>query len=139
MQNMKRYLLPLLALGLIGATVGYTLWNKPHKNMENVRADLSIGAAELFNDFNTDENAANAKYLGKTIAVTGQVKEVTPGEDGPAKVSLETGSDFGVLCELDPLTEHARTDFQPGETVTLKGDCAGFNFDVQMSRCVEVK
>jgi hypothetical protein len=136
--NMKRILIILLAVGLIGAIVGVSMWNKPHQNMETAKADLSVDAAQLFNDYNADEDAANTKYLGKTLAVTGQVREVT-SEEGTVKVNLETGSDFGVLCELDPLSKHARTDFQPGETVTMKGNCAGSNLDIQLSRCVEVK
>lgn len=136
---MKKILIFLLAAGLIGAAVGYYLWNKPHENMEKAKADVAIEAAQLFKEYNADENAANAKYLDKTIAVSGKVKESTKGEDGTIKVSLETGSDFGVVCEFDPLSKHPRTEFSPGEQVVLKGKCTGLNFDVQLTRCVEVR
>lgn len=137
--KMKRILYLVLALICIGAAVGYYLWNKPHENMQAAKTDLAIEATALFNEFNTDEAAANAKYLDKTIAVSGRVKEAGKTDDGTVKVSLDTASDFGVLCELDPLSQHPRTDFTPGETVTFKGNCTGLNFDVQLTRCVEVK
>ena len=136
---MKRILYFLLALACLSGAVGYYLWNKPHEDMQAAKADMAIDAAALFNEYNADENAANAKYLDKTIAVSGKVKEANKTEDGTVKVSLDTGSDFGVLCELDPLSQHPRTDFAPGETVTFKGNCTGLNFDVQLTRCVEVK
>ena len=136
---MKRILYLVLALVLLGAAAGFYLWNKPHKNMETAKADMAIDATALFNEFNTDENTATATYLDKTVAVSGKVRETTKGEDGTVKVSFDTGSDFGVLCELDPLSQHPRTDFAPGETATFKGICTGFNFDVQLTRCVEVK
>ena len=136
---MKRFLYLLAAVALIGGAVGYYLWNKPHENMQTAKTDLVIEATALFNEYNTDENAANGKYLEKTIAVSGKVKEITKADDGTMKVSLHTGSDFGVLCELDPLSKHPRTDFAEGETVTFKGICTGLNFDVQLTRCVEVK
>jgi len=136
---MKRILYFLLATACLGGAVGYYLWNKPHEDMQAAKADMAIDASALFNEYNTDENAANAKYLDKTIAVSGKVKEANKTEDGTVKVSLDTGSDFGVLCELDPLSKHPRTDFAPGETVTFKGNCTGLNFDVQLTRCVEVK
>ncbi len=136
---MKRILYLLLALACAGGAIGYYLWNKPQKNMQTAKADMAIDAAALFNEFNTDEAAANAKYLDKTIAVSGKVKEATKTDDGTVKVSLDTGSDFGVFCELDPLSQHPRTDFAAGETVTFKGICTGLNFDVQLTRCVEVK
>jgi hypothetical protein len=136
---MKRILLILLALGLVGAAIGYKMWNKPHENMTTAKADASIEAAALFKAFNTDEASANAQYLGKTIAVTGKVKEVSKAEGTPVKITLETGDSFGVVCELDALSQHPRSDFAAGETVTFKGKCDGFNFDVQLSRCVEAK
>ncbi len=135
---MKRLLYFLLAVAIIGGSVGYYLWNKPQKNMQTAKADMAIDATALFNEFANDEIAANAKYLDKTVAVSGKVKETTKSDDGTVKVSLNTGSDFGVLCELDPLSKHPRTDFTEGETVTFKGICTGLNFDVQLTRCVEV-
>ncbi len=135
----KRILLLILGLGLIGAAIGFALWNKPHENMTKSKAEATIDAAALFQAYNTDENAANTNYLGKTIAVTGKVKESSKTAGGPAKITLDTGDEFAVICELDALSQHARTDFPVGETVTFKGKCDGLNLDVQLSRCVEVK
>jgi hypothetical protein len=139
MMSGKRILLLILGLGLIGAAVGYALWNKPHENMKSSKAETKIEASALFEAYNADENASNSKYLGKTIEVSGKVKEVSNAEGSPAKISLETGDEFTVICELDALSQHARTDFPIGEMVTFKGKCDGLNLDVQLSRCVEVK
>ena len=136
---LRKILLAILAIGLIAAAVGYCMYYKPHKNMESAKADLSVDAVTLFNDYDSDEEAANEKYLGKVLAVSGTVTESTEGEDGTAKVVLETEGMFGVSCSLDPLTEHPRTEFEEGETVSFKGTCAGFNLDVQLDRCVEIK
>lgn len=136
----KKILIALLVLGLIGAAVGYYLWNKPHMDVQTAKTDVSIAAEQLYKAYVADENAANALYLEKTIAVKGVIREVDKAADGSVKVIFETGDadGFGVSCEMDPLTKHKRTDFQKGETITLKGICAGFNLDVQLSRCVEV-
>lgn len=135
----KRILILILGLGLIGAAVGYALWNKPHENMKSSKAEVQLEASALFEAYNADENASNSKFLGKTIEVSGKVKETSKTEGGPVKVTLETGDEFAVICELDALSQHARTDFQAGEMVTFKGKCDGLNLDVQLSRCVEVK
>ena len=137
--SIKRILLVVVVLGLIGAAVGYALWNKPHENMQSSKAEATVEASALFQEYNADEKAANDKYLGKTIAVSGKVKETSTTAGGPAKITLETGDEFTVICELDALSQHARTDFPAGETVTFKGKCDGLNLDVQLSRCVEVK
>ncbi len=135
----KRILLLILGLGLIGAAIGFALWNKPHENMTNSKAAETVEAKALFQAYNADENAANVKYLGKTIAVIGTVKESSKPDGGPAKITLNTGDEFSIICELDALSKHPRTDFTIGETVTFKGKCDGLNLDVQLSRCVEVK
>lgn len=135
---MKKALLALLTIGIVGLAVGYYQWNKPKENMATSQAEASLEAAQLLTEYSTAEDAANAKYLGKTIAVTGQVKETTT-EAGTVKVMLGTGQDFGVYCTLDSLATHPRTDFPAGETITLKGKCDGYNLDVQLSRCVEVR
>ncbi|MEO6759836.1 MAG: hypothetical protein ABIO24_10320 [Saprospiraceae bacterium] len=135
---MKKALLFLLLIGVAGVAIGYYQWNKPKENMSTSKAEETVDAGQLLTEYNANEDAANAKYLGKTIAVSGKVKETTQ-EDGTVKVMLETGQDFGVYCTLDSLAQHPRTDFPAGETVTLKGKCDGLNLDVQLSRCVEVK
>jgi len=135
---MKKILIGVLVLALAGGAYGYYLWNMPHENMDRAKADFSIDAAQLFSEYNTDQTAADAKYLDKTIAVKGKVKEVNKDE-GPVKIILDTGSDFSVVCTLDELSKHPRTDFNVGETITFKGKCTGFNLDVQLERCVEVK
>lgn len=136
---LKKILLLLLAAGLIGGGVGYYLYNKKMPSMAGQKADVTIPAEQLFNEFNNDETAATARYVGKIVAVTGKVREASQMADGTPKVILETGSDFGVSCEFDPNTKHPRTTFEPGATVTLKGECAGFNLDVQLARCAEVQ
>ena len=135
----KRILILILGLGLVAAALGYALWNKPHENMKSSKVEAKLEAAALFEAYNADETASNSKYLGKTIEVSGEVKETSQTQGGPVKVTLETGDEFAVICELDALSQHPRTDFQAGEMVAFKGKCDGLNLDVQLSRCVEVK
>lgn len=140
--KMKRrtILYVLLAAVLIGAVVGYKMWNKPHQDLASAKTDVAVDATALYNEYNTDENAANAKYLDKVVAITGKVKEASKDPDGAVKVSLDAGSEMGVVaCELSPFAKHPRTDFQPGEQVTFKGKCTGLNLDVVFVECVEAK
>ena len=134
----KKLLIFLVVAGLGGAAVAYYLWNKPHQNMQSAKADMQVDAKTLFSDYETNEEAANAKYLGKILEVSGVVREST-SKDSVNTVVLETEGMMGVSCTLDPLSTHPRTSFPAGETITLKGTCNGFVMDVQMDRCVEVK
>lgn len=138
---LKKIILALLALAAIGGGVGYYMWNKPLESMATQKADLGIPSNELFAAFKADENAANEKYVGKIVSVSGKVKE-SRTVDGATKVVLEAGADDAtILCELDVNTQHQRTTFNAGETVSLKGECAGADLDgtVMLSRCAENK
>ena len=104
---MKKIGIALLALVLGGGGAAYYLWNKPHQDMQTAHSALTVSAQELFDRYNSDEEAANAEYLGKVITVTGTIRSVSTD---PLKITLDTNDDaFGVLCELDPLTTHPRT------------------------------
>ena len=132
-----RKLLLVGGLLLVGVGVVAYLYNKPHSNMNKTMADIQVDATNLFTTFETDENAANDEYLGKVLAVTGTIREVTVNEEGTRSIILDTDSDMsGVVCEMDALSEHAKTDFEPGETITVKGICTGMLMDVVLVRCV---
>ncbi|HQU60286.1 MAG: hypothetical protein KDD02_22515 [Phaeodactylibacter sp.] len=136
---MKKYLVALVLLVALGAGVGYLIYNKPFQDMNSAKADITLTAAELFTAFESDENAANSKYLDKVVQVSGTVKEVSTGDDGNISITLDSGSDmFGVICQLDNLTEQPRKDFKEGEQLTLKGVCTGMLMDVVLVRCVVV-
>ena len=136
---LKKILIFLVVAGLVGGSVGYYLFNKKVPSMSSQASDLSVTAEQLYSEFDTDEAAATTKYVGKIITVSGKVREASKMDDGTPKVILETGNSFGVSCEFDPNTKHAKTEFQPGEALTLKGECAGLNLDVQLARCVVVQ
>lgn len=133
---MKKIALILLAVAVVGGSIGFYFYNKKVPSMAGQTSEVAIDAAQLFQEFEANEDAANAKYVGKIVTVQGTVRESSILTDGTPKVILETGSDFGISCEFDPNTKHARAAFQPGEKLTIKGECAGLNLDVQLARCV---
>lgn len=135
-----KYLKILLPIALVCLGVGYYLYNKPHQNMESATADLQASASALLTAFEMDEASANTQYLDKVVQVSGVVRSSSRDDAGNVSVVLQTDNEMsGIICQLDELTEHARTDFKPGEQVVFKGKCTGFLMDVVLVRCVEVK
>ncbi|MFK8005643.1 MAG: hypothetical protein AB8H03_04700 [Saprospiraceae bacterium] len=136
---MKKYLKYILLLAVIGGAFGFYMYNKPHQNMTKAVAEMQLSATQLFTDFEDDETQANTKYLDKIVEVSGVVKEISKDENGMTSITLESGSDmFGVICQMDNLTEHGRTSFKEGEKIKMKGICTGVLMDVVLVRCVEV-
>lgn len=104
--------------------------------MGSASADFKMAATELFEQFDADETAANAKYLDKVIEVEGSVLSVSEEEES-ITITLEAGGMLGgVICQLDPLTKHEKTSFAEGEKLKIKGICTGMLMDVVLVRCV---
>ena len=137
---MKKSIKYFILLGIIGIAFGFYMYNKPHKNIKNSKADFKMEANQLFADFEENEMEANTKYLDKIIQITGTVREAKSDTEGNSSIMLETENELsGVNCELDNLTKHKRINFNAGEKVTFKGICTGMLMDVVMVRCVEVE
>jgi hypothetical protein len=125
---------------VIGGGVGYYMWHKPHAEIG--QPNFTTTATELVAEFNADETAATAKYVGSmdkmiVVQVSGTVASIENDTSG-ISIGLETGDPMhGVSCVLDKFTKQAKTDFKVGDAVTFKGICTGKLDDVVIDRCVQ--
>lgn len=137
--NLKLFLIALV-LGAAGVGTGLYFWNKPNANLADKKADITLPAAQLFDAFSKDETAANAMYIQKVVEVTGTVQEITPVANGDANVLLKEG----VLAAFMAADATEAKALKPGQTITLRGECAGATImmgmgEVNLSRSVLIK
>ena len=134
----KQLLLGLLALLIVGASVGYYFFQKKTPDASAYRTDAKLSAMELFTAFELNENTANQQFLGKTLEVQGEIKSIDNKADSPtATVYLDGGGLLGgIACEMakDKLSD----DLAPGQSILIKGICSGLLMDVVLNRCVIV-
>ena len=131
--KIKKIIIGILVLGIIGAFIVYKTYNKPHVNVEEASADISITADKILNDFSSDENSANLKYLDKIIQVNGVISEINI-EKGI--ITIETNDDFGnVICHLSEEASRKISGLQEGQIIVVKGICTGFLMDVILVKC----
>ena len=136
----KRSLVLIIILVVLaaGGVVGYKMWNKPFTDPREGDA-IKVTAVQLFNDFSTNEAAAQKKYVpeklgDKKVEVTGQIAEIGKNQDGEIFYILKTTDEmFGVKCTMDKAEEI--TNAKVGENITLRGFCDGFTTDVNVKRC----
>ncbi len=129
----------VLVIAIIGALVGYYMYNKPVSGLENETPAFTMKADELFTSFESDEASANKKYIGKIIQVSGNVQSVNHDEDGKTSYTLQTaGGMFGVICRIDSLNSNV-LGVSVGQSISMKGECTGMLMDVVLVRCVNVK
>lgn len=131
--------LGLLIAILVIALIAYKTYHKPHVNVANTKADISLTAAAILAHFSSDETQSNKKYLEKIIAVKGLVSKVEVA-DGKGIISLQTNDNFGsVLCYLTASESKNIHQLKVGQEVTLKGICTGFLMDVVLIKCSIIK
>ncbi len=134
---MRKVLLFLLVLGVIGAGVGYYMYNKPVASLEKKKADIEATSDEIITAYEADEKAADGVYLGKVVQVTGKVSAVTE-QEGTKKILLETSNPIAmIICEMETGTETG--DVKAGDVVSVKGMCTGYLSDVILVQSTLVK
>lgn len=134
---MRKILLLLLVLAVIGGVVGYRMYQRKPDLAAGRAPDVSVPAAELYRSFVTDEAAAGVRYNDKVVQVSGRVIKIAKDDQGATNVSLDTGDPLGaVVCEFPA---DAPPTFADNDTAAIKGFCAGYNLDVLLQRCSVVK
>jgi DNA/RNA endonuclease YhcR with UshA esterase domain len=130
MMNREKIIIVILIFGILGAFVGYKIYNKPHIDVAEKLADISISANEILSEFAADETTANTKFLDKIVAVKGVILE-TRIEKEKGIITLKTNDDFGsILCHLSAKSTKKMDKLKVGKIVIVKGICTGYLMDV---------
>ncbi len=130
---MKKFILPVLLAVLLISMYAYWQYNRTTESVENQSVDVSITALDLLKAYQTDETAANVKYLDKVIVVSGKVGVITTANK-ITSVSFDSGDPMSsIICELDPNAK--ASGVRMGADITIKGKCTGFLSDVVLTDC----
>lgn len=116
----------------------YRQYNRKPADLMDTKPAFIITASNLVNEFETDEAAANKKFLGKIIQVNGVLASVDYNQDTLINIILGDGI-HRVGCQFDKRHSAGIGKFQEMNTISIKGICTGYLMDVELNRCVIVK
>lgn len=137
MKKRIKFLIPALMVVFLAITAALMAYHKPHQSVAKLKPDFVTSADVLFQEFTSQEQRANEKYLDKVIMVKGEVKQITKGDDNRLNITLESGDEmFGVSCTFEKT--HESVKFNQGDVINVKGFCAGMLMDVVLINCVTV-
>lgn len=118
----------LLVLGLV---VYQFTQPKGPLDIHDATTELTINASGLYAAFEADEAGANSTYAGKVIEVSGAIESIAKDDDGHYIMGLAADNPLGkVLCNLAPNEPDPAGSMSIGTSVTVKGVCTGYLFDV---------
>jgi hypothetical protein len=135
---MSRKAVVVLLLVILAIVAAFIIWKwvfkKSEVSVSSKKADIEIEASVLTHEFEENEEAANAKYLGKVIAVSGIVNSISEDEEN-LSVYLKNAEDIsGIMCTLKKITV-ADIQIKPGDQIKIKGMCDGYLMDVKLNKC----
>jgi len=141
----KIILLCLLTAVLTGGGYVFYLWNMPHIDVQGQKADYSISASQLVNEYLTNEKSANAKYLGengesKIIVINGTIGKIDTDMNNQKVILLKNDTArAGVSCTFMESTNKNVNALKIGDKTKIKGIIrSGARYDQDMEIYVNV-
>jgi len=98
---------------------------------------IYIDAVSLFNEYEANSIAAEAKFQGRTVIVTGVVTEIDQLFEQPY-VTLTDGDEWswaGVDCYFPEENKPQLAQLTKGQKVTLKGRVDDYSMSVDVRGC----
>jgi hypothetical protein len=92
-----------------------------------VDANTFINSADLAASFDTNEALSDSLYLYKVLSVRGIIKKILRRESGNYVITLggREPAMAAVDCNLDTIYNHRFLSLKNGDSLTIRGTCAG--------------
>lgn len=110
---------------IVGGIVGYKMWNQPHRDINDEKADFQTTSVELASEFQKDAKSANTKYHEKVVELKGKVTQIVPG-DSLTSITLAGNDAYTTTCEMLPGTNDAVSKVKKDDEITIKAFFMGF-------------
>ena len=113
-KKFKTIIFSIVVIGIIAFTgFNYVMYGGA-RNLSNEETSFSVSSKSITNEFSTNIEGANKKYLEKAIAIKGTVTKVTGNE---------VVIDNSIICNLKDFDASIQKD----QVVTLKGRVVGYD------------
>lgn len=138
----KKKILIILTTGvLIAVSVALYMFNQPARDVQATTTDYSFNASAIVNEYLTDANAANTKYLdeegvSKVLEITGIVAAISEDFNKQKVILLKNAKDkAGVSATFTEETNAHTNTVKIGDEITIKGvirSGAAYDSDLEM-------
>ena len=96
---------------------------------------VTISASKLYKEYNENEIAADEKYKGKIIEITGVIRDIGNDIMDNAYITLVGNEYFGdIQCYFNEKSVVAK--LSKGKKITVIGSCSGLMINVQINNCI---
>lgn len=141
MTTKKKILTTLFAGILIAVGIALYMFFKPARDVQATETDYKYNASEIVNEYLTNAEKANQKYLdeegvSKVLEITGTVSDISEDFNNQKVVLLKNATDkAGVSATFTKETNAHVNSIKIGDEVTIKGvihSGASYDPDLEM-------
>jgi hypothetical protein len=139
MKKRNILIIAIVLIAILAAVMVISTIFKSHKSLVKVKADYVFEAADFYSTYEANEKQSDSLYIDRIIQVRGPVAEILQEEELKYTLILRADMAFaGVNCSMEEEFRDEIADLSIGDTIVIKGVCAGMLLDVILTRCVIV-
>ena len=119
----------IIVIVLVGVAGYNYVMHGGARDLSSEEASFTISSKDMCNEFSTNIDASNKKYLEKAVAITGKITEIN---------GTEIIVDNSIICNLTTLDPTIKKDQQ----VIVKGRVVGYDDlmqEVKLDQCLVIK
>lgn len=106
--------------------------------ISDIEPEVTVAATVLCSEYQENEIAADLKYNGKVLLVTGTIEDIGKDLLDSIYVSLTDGEEFsltGVQCFFSDSQASVAANLKKGQKISIKGKCDGLMGNVMLKGC----
>lgn len=125
---LKKLLIAGSILAIVGAAIIYYLFTLKFDDTASVKADYTVNAMDLIQEFSADNAAANQKYTEKILVVNGTVSEVESADTTVNLKFIDTATGSYAIFAFQEQHVAGAKNVKVGDQVSIKGSCSGGSY-----------
>lgn len=104
------------------------IMNETHKETADVKADYTISADDLIQEFISNDTSTNKKYREKVLIVNGNASAVDILADSTSTIKFADSTGSFAIFSLEKGESEKVKNIKAGDAVSVKGVCSGSIF-----------
>ena len=124
-KKLKSIILAVIIVTLAFAGGIWYVFTQKFTDTTKEKADYTINAFDLINEFKKNDSLANKKYAEKIITVTGLVTEVEAADTTINIKMADTTSGSYAILAFQQQNQTESKAIKEGDKVSIKGSCSG--------------
>lgn len=135
-RNLSRHIASFAVLvAFLILALGSTDTDTDAQKVQSQAPSYTLSANQLYSEYNSNEVAADFKYNGKVVIVTGTIQDI--GKDIMDDAYIVIGGGFldGVQCTFTKGEQSSVARLSKGQQVRVKGEVSGKMGNVLVNKC----